>query len=56
MNNKNIEAIENTGDETFIEMFKNPDPKTLEEIKRKKEEDILKKARVLIKENEKVIL
>ena len=56
MDKINIEAIENTGNETYIEMFKKPDEKTLEELKKHKQEDLIKKARVLVRENEKVIL
>ena len=56
MDKINIEAIENTGNETYIEMFKKPDEKTLEELKKQKQEDLIKKARVLVRENEKVIL
>lgn len=52
MNNKNIEAIENTGNETYYEMFKKPDEKKLEELKRKKQSEIIKKARVLLRKNE----
>jgi hypothetical protein len=53
MNNKNIEAIENTGDETYLDIFKKPDYKKIEELKRKKQQDIIQKTRVLLRREQK---
>jgi len=53
MNNKNIEAIENTGNETYLDIFKKPDYKKIEELKRKKQQDIIQKTRVLLRREQK---
>ena len=53
MNNKNIEAIENTGNETYLDIFKKPDYKKKEELKRKKQQDIIQKTRVLLRREQK---
>ncbi len=53
MNNKNIEAIENTGNETYLDIFKKPDYKKIEELKRKKQQDIIQKTRVLLRKEQK---
>ena len=53
MNNKNIEAIENTGNETYLDIFKKPDYKKIEELKRKKQQDIIQKTRVFLRREQK---
>ena len=53
MNNKNIEAIENTGNETYLDIFKKPDYKKIEELKRKRQIDIIQKTRVLLRKEQK---
>lgn len=53
MNNKNIEAIENTGNETYLDIFKKPDYKKIEELKRKRQQDIIQKTRVLLRKEQK---
>ena len=53
MNNKNIEAIENTGNETYLDIFKKPDYKKIEELKRNKQQDIIQKTRVLLRREQK---
>ena len=51
MNNKNIEAIENTGNETYLDIFKKPDYKKIEELKRQR--DIIQKTRILLRKEQK---
>ena len=53
MNSKNIEAIENTGNETYLDIFKKPDYKKIEELKRKRQQDIIQKTRVLLRKEQK---
>ena len=53
MNNKNIEAIENTGNETYLDIFKKPDYKKIEELKRKRQRNIIQKTRVLLRKEQK---
>ena len=51
MNNKNIEAIENTGNETYLDIFKKPDYKKIEELKRQRKK--IKKTRILLRKEQK---
>ena len=53
MNSKNIEAIENKGNETYLDIFKKPDYKKIEELKRKRQRDIIQKTRVLLRKEQK---
>ena len=53
MNSKNIEAIENTGNETYLDLFKKPDYKKIEDLKRKKQQQIIEKTRLLLRKKKK---